>query len=61
MKEKKPIREKSDLPHVRGYTCTLCHQFFPYEKELLTCPACGEKGILDIEYDYDVITKKCEP
>lgn len=58
MTEKRPIKAKSDLPHVTGYTCTLCHRFYPYEEEMLTCPSCGEKGILDIEYDYDVISKK---
>lgn len=36
---------------VLGYRCTLCGAEFPYG-EMLTCPYCGEKGILDIVYDY---------
>ncbi len=40
---------------ILGYKCTLCGTEFPY-KEMLTCPKCGEKGILDIRYDYRVIS-----
>lgn len=45
------------IPHVSSYQCTLCQKKFPYDAELLTCPDCGEKGILDILYDYDEIKK----
>ena len=38
---------------VLGYRCTLCGAEFSYtDAEMLTCPHCGEKGILDILYDY---------
>jgi len=40
-----------------GYRCTLCGKEFPFEPELMTCPDCGEKGILDILYDYDEVKK----
>lgn len=40
-----------------GYRCTLCGKEFPFEPELMTCPHCGEKGILDILYDYDEVKK----
>ena len=50
-----PKIHKSTLPHLLGYTCTLCQRHYPYEEEMLTCPACGETGILDIVYDYQVI------
>lgn len=46
-----PLRER-----VTGSTCTLCQKHFT-ELDLLTCPECGEKGILDIEFNYDVIKK----
>ena len=46
---------KSNIPHLLGYTCTVCQRHYPYEEEMLTCPQCGESGILDIDYDYDVI------
>lgn len=32
--------------------CTLCGQTVPYQDDLFTCPTCGEKGILDVKYDY---------
>ena len=50
-------KTKSNIPHLLGYTCTLCHKQYPYEEEMLTCPACGETGLLDIDYDYDVIRR----
>ncbi len=46
---------KSNVPHLLGYTCTICQRHYPYREEMLTCPQCGESGILDIDYDYDVI------
>ena len=45
------------MKHILGYRCTICGKEFPYT-ELMTCPDCGEKGILDILLDYDYI-KKC--
>jgi threonine synthase len=46
---------------VSHYECTLCHQEYPKDFAGMTCPKCGEKGILDIIYDYEkmktVITK----
>jgi threonine synthase len=48
-------KNKSKIPHLLGYTCTLCQRHYPYREEMLTCPECGETGILDIDYDYDII------
>ncbi len=48
-------KTKSNVPHLLGYTCTICKRHYPYREEMLTCPQCGESGILDIDYDYDVI------
>ena len=45
------------MPYIDGYRCTLCNRFFPYEREMQVCSFCGEKGILDIEYDYGSIGK----
>lgn len=42
---------------ITGYVCTLCHRRFPKESAFFTCPSCGEKGILEIEYDYEAIAK----
>ncbi len=48
--------------YIRGYRCTVCGEFFETKEAMMTCPHCGEKGILDVEYDYDelkkVLTKK---
>lgn len=40
-----------------GYRCTICGKEFYGEKEMFTCPYCGEEGILDVLYDYDEIKK----
>lgn len=41
------------MKYVKQYTCTICNKSYPKNSKLLTCPACGERGILDIEFDYD--------
>ena len=40
---------------IRGYRCTVCGKFFLPSEADMTCPLCGEKGILDVEYDYDAL------
>lgn len=45
------------MRRIAGYRCTICGAEFPFEPELMTCPHCGEKGILDIVYDYPEIKK----
>ncbi|MDO4567980.1 MAG: threonine synthase [Clostridia bacterium] len=40
-----------------SYRCTLCGKEYRYDGRMLTCPHCGEKGILDILYDYDAIRR----
>ena len=45
------------MNYIKGYRCTICGKFFETQDALLTCPECGEKGILDIEYDYDALKK----
>jgi threonine synthase len=45
------------MNYIKGYRCTICHKFFRPDEVDLTCPICGEKGILDIEYDYDALKK----
>ena len=43
--------------YVRGYRCTVCGKFFETKDAMMTCPDCGEKGILDVEYDYEALKK----
>ena len=45
------------MNYIKGYRCTICGKFFETKDALLTCPDCGEKGILDVEYDYDALKK----
>ena len=42
---------------VKNYQCTLCQKIYPKSKDLLTCPDCGEKGILEINYDYQLMSQ----
>lgn len=49
------------MKYVKHYECTLCQKTFSKDLDIYTCDVCGEKGILDIIYDYEklqtVITK----
>ena len=45
------------MKRVLGYRCTICGREFSFEPERYTCPHCGEKGILDIVYDYGEVRK----
>jgi threonine synthase len=39
------------LDHVTGLRCTLCDRVEPATSLAHTCPSCGPRGILDVEYD----------
>ena len=45
------------MKRVLGYRCTICGREIPFQPERYTCPHCGEKGILDIVYDYGEVKK----
>ncbi len=45
------------MKYVKNYECTLCHKIFDKTSKLNTCDECGEKGILDINYDYEALKK----
>lgn len=45
------------MSYVSGYQCTLCHKTFEQEVIDYTCPECGDKGILDVIYDYEAIKR----
>lgn len=44
------------MSYIKNLECTLCHEVYE-DKKLNTCPVCGEKGILEINYDYNKIQK----
>lgn len=41
------------MNYIKGFRCTICGAEFKPGEVGLTCPHCGEKGILDVLYDYD--------
>lgn len=45
---------------VKGYKCTLCELELDYidNEQIMTCPKCGQTGILDVIYNYDNIKQK---
>ena len=45
------------MDYIKGYRCTICGAEFKPGEVSLTCPHCGEKGILDVIYDYDALSK----
>ena len=45
------------MNYIKGYRCTICGAEFKPGEVNLTCPHCGEKGILDVIYDYDALSK----
>ncbi len=46
------------MKYVNGFKCTICNALYDSKANLLTCPRCGEKGILDITYDYKLMKKE---
>ncbi|MCK5759225.1 MAG: threonine synthase [Clostridiales bacterium] len=43
------------MAHIKGYECTICNSQYEGNENLHTCPKCGQKGILEIIYDYNKI------
>lgn len=42
---------------VTGLRCLVCGATYAH-KNILTCPQCGEQGILDVEYDFDYLAAR---
>ncbi len=47
----------NNLSYASQYRCTKCNQTYSIKDQILVCPLCKDKGILDIEYDYTKIKK----
>jgi threonine synthase len=43
------------LEHVTGLTCVICAATYPADEAGYVCRECGNEGILDVAYDYDLI------
>lgn len=46
------------MDQVMGLACVVCGGEYGTEETLYTCPRCGVKGILDVIYDYDLISQR---
>jgi len=46
------------MDHVVGLKCTLCGQEYETREVLYVCPKHGYEGILDVQYDYQLIGKR---
>ncbi|HQQ76919.1 MAG TPA: threonine synthase [Thermoanaerobaculia bacterium] len=45
------------LPKVTGLRCVLCAAVYAHGEVEYTCPRCGIEGILDVEYDHDLVAR----
>jgi len=45
------------LPKVTGLRCVRCSAVYAHGEVEYTCPRCGIEGILDVEYDHDLIAR----
>jgi threonine synthase len=52
--------KSTSVSSVTGLKCFLCGSTFE-NGNLHTCPKCGVNGILDVQYDYDLIRKALTP
>jgi threonine synthase len=43
------------MTYIKGYSCTICGKFYETKAEMVLCPDCKDKGILEIEFDYEKI------
>jgi len=48
------------MEHVMGLQCVLCGRRYDPDEAAYTCPACGDQGILDVLYDYDVVQARLD-
>ena len=43
------------LAHVTGLSCVICDATYPAEEAGYVCAECGNEGILDVRYDYNLV------
>jgi len=49
------------MDHVLGLTCTICGETYEVDEVDYVCPKHGDEGILDVVYDYDLVTRRTDP
>lgn len=45
------------MTYIKGFHCTLCDKEYEPDENLFTCPSCGQKGILEVDLDYNRMKK----
>ncbi|MEL7566003.1 MAG: threonine synthase [Dehalobacterium sp.] len=45
------------MENIKSLKCISCGREYPSNSSILTCPDCGQNGILDVIYDYDYIKR----
>jgi threonine synthase len=48
------------MDQVLGLQCVLCGRQYAVNEAPYTCPNCGDAGILDVRYDYDVVRSRLD-
>ena len=49
------------MDHVKSLKCLICgREYAPSEIEYV-CPEHGDEGIVDVQYDYDLICTRISP
>jgi threonine synthase len=48
------------MEHVIGLRCVICGQSYQPDEVRYVCPKHGNEGILDVEYDYDLIQQRLQ-
>lgn len=49
------------MEYVTELRCVNCGTAYPAGPEARTCPQCGPHGILDVEFDYDRLSRRWSP
>ncbi|MGD2143735.1 MAG: threonine synthase [Anaerolineae bacterium] len=50
-----------NLDHVLGLECTICGAVYGVNEVDYVCPGHGDDGILDVLYDYDLVSQRIDP
>ncbi|MFQ5611112.1 MAG: threonine synthase [Anaerolineae bacterium] len=46
------------MEHVTGLECLICHKMYGPDEIEYVCPEHGNEGIVDVQYDYDLIARR---
>ena len=49
------------MDHVTGLRCLICGKLYQPDEVAYVCPEHGREGILDVEYDYGLISLRFSP